>query len=141
MARRPTPGKQSILDDPSLSLGDRLSIRRTMLSTDRTLLSWTRTAISFIGFGFTIYKVFEAIVRQGLVEGVRPQTPRNLGLFLISIGTLCLMFMLADYVRAQRFIGLDLRHSLAKPAFWAAGAICLLGLSLVVVVLFAPNAI
>ena len=137
---RTTIGKPPILEDSRLTLSDRLSIRRTILSVDRTLLSWTRTAIAFIGFGFTIYKLFEEIAKGGLVEGVRPQTPRNLGLFLISIGTLCLVFMLADYVRAQRFIGLTLKQSLTKPAVWASGAICLLGLILIILMLFAPEA-
>jgi putative membrane protein len=126
-----------LLDDPDLKLSDRLALRRTLLSADRTLLSWVRTAIAFIGFGFTIYKVFDTIYSEGLIEAVRPQTPRNFGMFLILTGTVSLFFIIIEYVRAQRTIGLELQRILAKPALWVACAICLLGLTLFLMVLLA----
>ena len=36
-----------------------MSFQRTRMSADRTLMSVIRTSLSLIGFGFTIYQVFE----------------------------------------------------------------------------------
>jgi len=36
-----------------------MSFQRTRMSADRTLMSVMRTSLSLIGFGFTIYQVFQ----------------------------------------------------------------------------------
>ena len=65
----PTPMKppvtgQSKSDEISVELSARrtgMSFQRTRMSADRTLMSVIRTSLSLIGFGFTIYQVFEKL--------------------------------------------------------------------------------
>lgn len=66
---------------------------RTGMASTRTLLAWVRTGLSMIGFGFTIYKFLEAFIGQGVREGA----PREIGLFLISLGTLAITFGCIDF--------------------------------------------
>lgn len=66
---------------------------RTSMASTRTLLAWVRTGLSMIGFGFTIYKFLQAFVGQGVKEGA----PREIGLFLITLGTLAIAFGCIDF--------------------------------------------
>ena len=59
-----------------------LAVYRTALAASRSLMAWVRTGLSMIGFGFTIYKFIQAFADQ-----FQPHTARNVGLFLISLGT------------------------------------------------------
>ena len=60
---------------------------RTRLASERTMMAAIRTSLSLIGFGFTIYKLFEAIRKAtGEGGGVPENSPRRLGLTLISLG-------------------------------------------------------
>src|SRR5271156_1148163 len=69
-----------------------LAFQRTIIASERTLMAWIRTAISMIGFGFTIYKVFQYLPQEIAKGNIpRPQTPRNLGLTLIVLGPLALV--------------------------------------------------
>ena len=69
-----------------------LALHRTIIAQERTLMAWIRTAISMIGFGFTIYKFFQYLPEEIAKGNIpRPQTPRNLGLTLIGLGTLALV--------------------------------------------------
>ncbi|HMM77753.1 MAG TPA: DUF202 domain-containing protein [Gammaproteobacteria bacterium] len=38
---------------------------RTLMAADRTSMAWTRTSLSLLGFGFTIYKVFQTLQESG----------------------------------------------------------------------------
>ena len=67
-----------------------LSYARTALSYERTLMSWVRTATSLISFGFTIYKVFEELQKDG--SGARIFSPRTVGMIMIGFGFLGLLF-------------------------------------------------
>lgn len=68
-----------------------LAVRRSAIAAERTLMAWIRTAISMIGFGFTIYKFFEYLPSEIAGENKVPlHAPRNLGLTLITLGTLAL---------------------------------------------------
>src|SRR4249920_1334073 len=68
-----------------------LALQRTIIAADRTLMAWIRTALSMIGFGFTIYKFFQYQSEEIAAGNIsRPQTPRNLGLTLVALGTLAL---------------------------------------------------
>ncbi len=63
-----------------------LAAMRTMMAADRTLMAWVRTALSLQSFGFTIYKVLQALQEErGTLR--RDQTPANVGLFLTAMGT------------------------------------------------------
>ena len=68
------------------------SVLSTRLASERTLMAALRTSLSLIGFGFTIYKFFEAM-RTTLGEGgpIRVHGPRRLGLTLVALGVLVLV--------------------------------------------------
>jgi putative membrane protein len=69
-----------------------LSVFNTRLASERTLMAAVRTSLSLIGFGFTIYKFFEAM-RSTLGEGgpIRVHGPRRLGLTLVALGVFVLV--------------------------------------------------
>ena len=75
------------MSEKELKLSDQLAIDRTRLAAERSLMAWIRTALSMIAFGFTIYKFLQAIQRAKHGPGYRPNAPRNVGLFLVGIGT------------------------------------------------------
>jgi putative membrane protein len=60
---------------------------RTWMAHERTLMAWIRTATSMIGFGFTVYKLFEG----------RPPIPnallssRDFAILMIGFGLIALM--------------------------------------------------
>src|SRR5690348_7722521 len=68
-----------------------LAIQRSIRAAERTLMAWIRTSLSMIGFGFTIFKFFQYLPEELAAGNIRhPQAPRNLGLTLITLGTLAL---------------------------------------------------
>ena len=69
----------------------RLAAVRTRMAADRTLMGWVRTGMSMITFGFTLYKVLQSLQDDGMALRT-DQTPRNLGLFLVAVGTLSMIF-------------------------------------------------
>lgn len=79
--------------------GDRTSMAaaRTLLAADRTLMAWVRTALSMNSFGFTLYKVLQALQQAGR-ELPRDQTPRNVGLFLSALGTAAMVMGIVEYL-------------------------------------------
>jgi putative membrane protein len=79
------------MSDTELKLNDILAIDRTRMAAERTLMAWVRTALSLITFGFSIYKVLQAIQEQTSVRVLRPNAPRNTGLTLIGIGLFVLI--------------------------------------------------
>ena len=69
-----------------------LALQRTRIAGERTLMAWIRTALSMITSGFAIYKFFQYQAEEVAAGHIkRPQTPRNLGLTLIALGTLGLV--------------------------------------------------
>jgi putative membrane protein len=66
-----------------------MSFQRTRMAADRTLMAVIRTSLSLISFGFTIYKILEALESQS--GGVlKDNAARNFGLTLIGIGVAAL---------------------------------------------------
>jgi putative membrane protein len=61
-----------------------MSFQRTRMSADRTLMSVIRTSLSLIGFGFTIFQVFQKLHDAGVIKTAR--TPRNFGESLVYLG-------------------------------------------------------
>ena len=111
---------------------DEMATGRTVLAMDRTLLAWVRTSLSLISFGFTIYKVLQAVQKEGIAGVLRPTGPRNLGLFLILLGTLPLGLALVRFwVSMRRHLGVSRRDLLLNPGLLVATIISLLGLFLV----------
>jgi putative membrane protein len=78
---------QSESDQVSVELSARrtgMSFQRTRMSAERTLMSVIRTALSLIGFGFTIYQVFDKAREAGTI--VHAAAPRNFGIALVALG-------------------------------------------------------
>jgi putative membrane protein len=67
-----------------------MSFQRTRMSADRTLMSVIRTSLSLIGFGFTIFQVFEKLHASNLIAG-RPHAARNFGVTLVALGIVMLI--------------------------------------------------
>jgi inner membrane protein YidH len=91
---RPTP-------EPSESSGHELAARqtgmsfqRTRMSADRTLMSVIRTSLSLIGFGFTIYQVFQKLYESQVLKNAR--APRHFGEALVILG-ICMLILGIGY--------------------------------------------
>jgi len=123
---------REVINLEELKLSDRLAIERTVMGADRTLLAWVRTSMSFISFGFTIYKVLEAVEKSGANKLVKSQTPRNIGIFLILSGIFPLALSMFQYRRTIRHLG-GRGSFYVNPNMVSAGAILLLGVALLVV--------
>ncbi|HEX7794323.1 MAG TPA: DUF202 domain-containing protein [Vicinamibacterales bacterium] len=61
-----------------------MAYQRTRMSADRTLMAVIRTSLSLIGFGFTIYQVFQKLYEAQVIR--RAGAPRNFGVGLVVIG-------------------------------------------------------
>ncbi len=109
-----------------------LAVDRTLMGASRTLMAWVRTALSMIGFGFTIYKFLQALVKDGVLLTPRVQGPKYIGLFLIGLGTLAAFMGSFEYWQ----LGKDLRKKYGVKArrfpFVMSNLIFVLGLWLFV---------
>jgi putative membrane protein len=115
-----------------LKLADKLAIERTVMAADRTLLAGVRTSMALIGFGFTIFNVLKYVQEHSPVKVLmRPQTPRNIGGFLLVVGIVPLFFMIAQYSRTLKRMGKK-ESIFRNPNFQMAAAILLLGTILLV---------
>jgi putative membrane protein len=86
-----------------LETGTELAITRTRLAADRTLMAWIRTSFSMITFGFGVAKFFQYLhEQQATAQPSLLDAPRNLGLILVSIGTLSLLAGAYEYWHALR---------------------------------------
>lgn len=74
-----------------------MSIQRTRMSADRTLMSVIRTALSMIGFGFTLFQVFQKLHESGVIH--QAAAPRNFGLSLIVLGVFLLLGGIVNHLR------------------------------------------
>jgi len=118
--------EESGIKPEDLHLSDKLAIERTVLAADRTMLAGVRTALSFIGFGFTIFNVLRYVLEHTSTKLIRPETPRNVALFMLVAGTIPLFLMMMQYYRALKRMGR--KESIFKnPNFQMAGVIFLLG--------------
>ncbi|HEY1680131.1 MAG TPA: DUF202 domain-containing protein [Candidatus Tumulicola sp.] len=115
-----------------------MSFQRTRMSADRTLMSVVRTSLSLIGFGFTIYQVFQKLHDSKAIGS--DASARHFGLALVFLGVLMLVlgiiyqlrFMVE--LRAQRVAmasqGLIHAESNFPPSMTLATAIILLGIGI-----------
>ncbi len=91
-------------------------------------MAWTRTALSMISFGFTIYKVLEALMTQGSVH--RPELPRDAGLFLTGLGTLAMLMGVIEYWLHIKTLQ-QLKHMhVFQPSFVMALIMSVVGISI-----------
>jgi putative membrane protein len=109
-----------------------LAVDRTLMGASRTLMAWVRTALSMIGFGFTIYKVLQAMAKEGILLTPRAQGPRYIGLFLIGLGTLAAFMGNVEYWQLARDVRKKYGAKARKFPFIMSGLIFVLGLWLFV---------
>jgi putative membrane protein len=81
-----------------------MSFQRTRMSADRTLMSVIRTSLSLIGFGFTIFQVFEKANQAGMLKSAA--APQHFGIALVALG----IGMLAVGIGYHVFYMLELRR-------------------------------
>src|SRR5271163_3988963 len=107
-----------------------LALQRTIMASERTLMAWVRTAISMIGFGFTIYKFFQYQAEEIAAGNIRrPQTPRNLGLTLIALGTLGLSAAALQHRKFLNRLGASQNRHIWSVSFVVAIAVILIGIA------------
>ena len=78
---------KSEADRISVELSSRrtgMSFQRTRMGAARTLMAAIRTALSLIGFGFTIFQVFQRLYEAKVL--LRAEAPRNFGMALVLLG-------------------------------------------------------
>lgn len=85
-----------------------------------------------IGFGFTIYKVLQAMMKDGIMLTPRVRGPRNIGLLLIGLGTFSAFMGGLDYWLAAKSYHEKYRSPIKKFPLIMGGLIFLLGLWLFV---------
>lgn len=105
-----------------------LALQRTIIASERTLMAWIRTALSMIGFGFTIYKFFQYLPEEIAAGNIRrPQTPRNLGMSLIALGTLALAAAAWQHLNFLKDIGASRTRHIRSISFVVAIAVIFIG--------------
>ncbi len=103
----PRVNDKSGSDQISVELSSRrtgMSFQRTRMSADRTLMSVIRTSLSLIGFGFTIFQVYQKMHEAGMVKS--SGAPRHFGETLVYLGIGKLIVGIAYHVAFM----IGLRH-------------------------------
>jgi putative membrane protein len=73
-----------------------MSFQRTRMSADRTLMSVMRTSLSLIGFGFTIFQVFQKAHEAGMLKN--SNAAHNFGIALVLLGIAMLVVGIGYHV-------------------------------------------
>jgi inner membrane protein YidH len=73
-----------------------MSFQRTRMSADRTLMSVIRTSLSLIGFGFTIYQVFQKAYDAQILRS--STAPARFGEGLVYLGIAMLILGIGYHV-------------------------------------------
>ncbi|KAA9332835.1 YidH family protein [Adhaeribacter soli] len=107
---------------------DDLAVERTLFAAERTLMAWIRTALSMISFGFTIYKFLNIFLLEANNTIIRPHEPRNVGLFLIGLGSFALVIAVIQHFRYIKRINPDKRYKFwTDLSFLTASLLIILG--------------
>ena len=109
-----------------------LAIQRTNMAAERSLMAWIRTSLSMIGFGFSIYKFFQYLPEELATGNIRrPQAPRNLGLTLITLGTLALVAATWQHWSFLRVV-----QACERPQIWSISFVVAIFVILIGVITF-----
>ncbi len=82
-----------------------LTIHRVIFAQERTLSAWVRTGASFVTFGFALYKLLDAAIKDGRrtpILGVIG--PREIGITLISMGWLGVILGVIRYYQTMKIL-------------------------------------
>jgi putative membrane protein len=103
---------------------------RTRLASERTLMAATRTSLSLIGFGFTIYTFFESFRKAvGYAGAVRENSPRRMGLTLVSLGVFVLIaFAMRHWLFLKKLEKESDHHFPWSMSLTAAGGLAVTGI-------------
>jgi putative membrane protein len=104
-----------------------LALRRTVMAMDRTLMSWVRTGLSIISFGFTIYRILQALQTQGATLRA-DDTPRQVGMFMVASGTVALVLGVIEYLATVRELRKEGRVRFLRSSSAIAIAIAAFGI-------------
>jgi putative membrane protein len=74
-----------------------MSFQRTRMSADRTLMSVMRTSLSLIGFGFTIFQVFQKLHETTVLKSA--DAAGNFGKALVLLGLVMLGLGIGHHVK------------------------------------------
>lgn len=119
-----------------------MSFQRTRMSADRTLMSVIRTSLSLIGFGFTLYQLFEKLKDAGTIT--HAGAPANFGITLVLLGIVMLTIGIVYHIQfmlglrhernAMRTEGLIHGESVFPPSLTLVTALVLLVIGLFAIV-------
>ena len=98
-----------------------LAVQRTVLALDRTQMAWIRTGLSMLTFGFSVIKFFQ-FLRQEAIHKHSDESPRQLGLAIMSVGLFALGTATWSYLRSRRELGARARL-LDSPTLLVTGAL------------------
>ena len=73
-----------------------MSFQRTRMSADRKLMSVIRTSLSLIGFGFTLFQVFQKLHESNILKSGK--APLHFGLTLVVLGVAMLVVGIGYHV-------------------------------------------
>src|SRR6201987_3555805 len=109
---RPTPDPSQAASHELSARKTGMSFQRTRLSAARTLMSVIRTSLSLIGFGFTIYQVFQKLRDAGMLKNSK--SPGTFGETLVCLGIGMLVFGIGYHVAFM--VGLRRERASLKQA-------------------------
>jgi putative membrane protein len=108
-----------------------LAFRRTVMAVDRTLMAWVRTGLSIISFGFTVYKLLDAL--QTRTEVIAPGiTPQQVGMFLCGAGSAALTLGVIEYFVSIRQLRQEAPVGMLRSSLVIAVLIAGFGIYLVI---------
>lgn len=96
------------------------------MAADRTLMAWVRTSLSLMTFGFTLYKILDAMQVAGR-NLPRETTPRNAGLLLIAMAVFALVMGTVEYWITRRQLRHFQKYNLAQSPTWIMALVTIAG--------------
>jgi putative membrane protein len=126
----------SVVEKTATETPPNLPVMNTLMAADRTLMSWTRTSLSLLSFGFTIFKVLQALQETEGRFANRPEIPRNAGLFLTAMGTLAMVMGTIEYWQTLRVLDQERIFSRPRPPLIMAIIMSISGILLFVSILW-----
>lgn len=112
------------------------ALKKTFMALEKSLMVWLRLGVLLIVFGFALFKHLEGLLVKGTVS-MRPDAPRNIGVFLIFLGMFFLGVGIKDYRHSEKMLLGGLKKLYAAPlTLWSAYVVLLAGLFLLLNIFF-----